>query len=141
MACLDWVEGSVYETFFLEKFYQKSIIPHIDMLQKLEDSHNLTIEELFKVKGLRELHTTLHTRMFKHNSLEDYVNTLKITDEHVENVKTPLLCLHAKDDPIAAHTAVPTKKIEQNPNMILAETAHGAHICWFEGLNPKRWYP
>mmetsp|Transcript_33414 Transcript_33414/g.30407 ORF Transcript_33414/g.30407 Transcript_33414/m.30407 type:complete len:141 (+) Transcript_33414:874-1296(+) len=111
------------------------------MLSKLEETHNMPVDSLFKVRGLRDLHTALHTKMFKHQSLEDFLTTMKINDSDIENIKIPILCLHAKDDPIARHDIIPFSKIKQNSKIIFAETNHGSHICWFEGLIPKRWYP
>lgn len=47
----------------------------------------------------------------------------------------------SKDDPIVSYTSMPMKSIESNPNITLHATERGGHLCWFEGLKPKRWYP
>lgn len=47
----------------------------------------------------------------------------------------------SKDDPIVSYSSMPLDSINGNPNITLNATEKGAHLCWFEGIKPKRWYP
>jgi len=107
----------------------------------LTESHGLNIQDLLKVKSLRDFHTQFTVKLFEHKDIGEYFETTRVSDSHVENVKIPLLILHAKDDPIATHRAIPIEALQKNPNILYAETSHGGHLCWFTGLKPRRWYP
>lgn len=37
--------------------------------------------------------------------------------------------------------SVPVENIEKNKNINFCPTEKGAHMCWYEGLKPERWYP
>ena len=47
----------------------------------------------------------------------------------------------AKDDPIVSYASMPLESLFSNPNIKLQTTERGGHLCWFEGIRPKRWYP
>ena len=47
----------------------------------------------------------------------------------------------SKDDPIVSFASMPFKELQENPNITLEATEKGGHLCWFEGMKPKRWYP
>lgn len=55
------------------------------------------------------------------------------------DVKT--LMMLSKDDPIVSYTSMPFASIEKNEKIKLYTTDKGGHLCWFEGIKPKRWYP
>jgi predicted alpha/beta-fold hydrolase len=47
----------------------------------------------------------------------------------------------SKDDPIVSYNSMPIDAIKSNPNINFVATEKGGHLCWFEGIIPKRWYP
>jgi predicted alpha/beta-fold hydrolase len=47
----------------------------------------------------------------------------------------------SKDDPIVSYTSMPFDSILGNEMIKLQTTEKGGHLCWFEGIKPKRWYP
>lgn len=47
----------------------------------------------------------------------------------------------SKDDPIVSYSSMPIESIASNDLITLHSTERGGHLCWFEGLKPKRWYP
>jgi hypothetical protein len=54
----------------------------------------------------------------------------------------PTLLLSAMDDPISHQDLIPYNEVKVNPNIVLALTANGGHLGWFEatGILPrKRW--
>jgi len=64
-----------------------------------------------------------------------------VTSEHIRCIKIPTLLINARDDPIVSRKCIPFAELKQNPNIILAETCKGGHVCWFTGLKPKRVSP
>jgi predicted alpha/beta-fold hydrolase len=141
-TCAEAVEGTVYEKFFVQKYVEKTVVPHLDILQRLQESHGVNLQTLLSTKSLREFHTNFSLKVFdQHKTLDEYFGTTNITDQHIKNVSIPLLCLQSKDDPIVVSHGIPVNTLKTNSNIIYAETSHGAHICWFSGIVPKRWYP
>lgn len=138
--CLRAIENTVYEVFFLKRYIQMNVQPHLEVFKSLEASHGIVMDEILKVKGLREFHDKFTSKVLGHKDASDLFATTKIKEEHIKNIKIPLFLLHSRDDPIAVHKLVPIEWLKSNPNIIYAETGHGAHLCWFSGINPKRWY-
>ena len=53
----------------------------------------------------------------------------------------PTLVLHSKDDPIVSVDCVPIDECLANPNIIIALTRRGGHVCYFSEVDGgKRWY-
>jgi len=138
--CLQGVEKTVYEEFFIKSYFEKTFLPHIDTYQSLANTHDIRVEDILKVKSLRDYHSLFTVKLYDHKDVQDYFIHSKIFDSHINNVKIPLLVLHSKDDPIAINKSIPIETLAKNPNIIYAETSHGGHLCWFSGLRPKRWY-
>lgn len=51
----------------------------------------------------------------------------------IPNVRIPLLCIQAADDPIAVDKAIPREAIRNNPNCMLVVTPSGGHLGWIAG--------
>lgn len=139
--CLDNMENTIYEKFLLQGYIQRNLIPNFEVLQSLEETHDIDFNEVFKSTGLKEFHSKFSLKLFGYKSVEEYTRTSYIDDKTVANISIPLLCLHAKDDPIVVRDSIPLQSLKSNRNIIFAETSHGAHLCWFEGWNPQRWFP
>jgi predicted alpha/beta-fold hydrolase len=67
-------------------------------------------------------------------SLEAYY-TWSSSHEIVSQVRKPMLCINATDDPIVHHIA---KDARDNPNVVMVRTARGGHLGWFTSAK-KRW--
>ena len=90
---------------------------------------------------------------FPFNTADDYYTQGSCTN-FIRNVKRPLLCLSAEDDPIVPphiwnqvraaigydSTGKPDPEAKDtNPNIVLAWTGAGGHLGWFQGIRPRRW--
>ncbi|XP_064992515.1 uncharacterized protein LOC135629256 isoform X1 [Musa acuminata AAA Group] len=53
------------------------------------------------------------------------------------NIVVPLLCISALDDPLCTKEAIPWDECRANKNIVLATTAHGGHLAYFEGLTAQ----
>lgn len=49
----------------------------------------------------------------------------------LENVRKPVLCINALDDPVCRREGILYDVIKQNPLAMLLETAHGSHCAFF----------
>lgn len=52
------------------------------------------------------------------------------TDDKVEHVRVPLLCLNSQDDPICQHDGIPFESFERNPMLFLTVVPTGGHLGW-----------
>ncbi|TMW59059.1 hypothetical protein Poli38472_007204 [Pythium oligandrum] len=61
---------------------------------------------------------------------------------YLVDVRLPLLCLNATDDPISTKSAIPTDEAMQNPQVILVTTERGGHLAFYEETpdhKPRVW--
>uniref|UniRef100_A0A3Q7EQB0 Serine aminopeptidase S33 domain-containing protein n=2 Tax=Solanum lycopersicum TaxID=4081 RepID=A0A3Q7EQB0_SOLLC len=56
---------------------------------------------------------------------------------YVGNVRVPLLCISALDDPVCSRETIPWDECRANKNVVLATTQHGGHLGHLEGLTGK----
>ena len=63
------------------------------------------------------------------------------TVERIKDINIPNLFLFAEDDPIVLKETVDYNIHAKNKHIISIYTKIGAHIGWFEGIIPRRWYP
>jgi predicted alpha/beta-fold hydrolase len=56
LKCMGDIEDTVYGKFFLEKYFDKTMIPHLDVLKTLEYTHSIDFNKLLNVTKLRDLH-------------------------------------------------------------------------------------
>ncbi len=75
------------------------------------------------------------------NSAKDVFESYAITGKQIQELSVPTYMMVSKDDPIVSYNSMPFDSIEKNKNIKLVATEKGGHLCWFEGIIPKRWYP
>lgn len=87
-------------------------------------------------KSVREFDHQLTRVTFKYPTVDHYYSDAS-SIKNLPNVKIPLLCVNASDDPISI--VVPDRElVEANPNVILCVTKSGGHLGFFEsGFDPK----
>ncbi|CAN4108163.1 unnamed protein product [Withania somnifera] len=56
---------------------------------------------------------------------------------YVGNVRVPLLCINALDDPVCTRETIPWDECSANKNVVLATTQHGGHLGHVEGMTAK----
>lgn len=64
-----------------------------------------------------------------------------ISPEDIKKIKLRTLLMTSKDDPIVSYSSMPHEEIAANDKIKFVATEKGGHMCWFEGIIPKRWYP
>ncbi|XP_077248793.1 uncharacterized protein LOC143888304 [Tasmannia lanceolata] len=110
----------------------------------------------YGLQGYAQLHQPIYSRLAdwegikKSRSVRDFdhyatclVGKFETVDAYyrhcssasfVENVSVPLLCISALDDPLCTREAIPLDECRANKNIVLATTAHGGHLAFFEGI-------
>ncbi|MCD7466344.1 hypothetical protein HAX54_002954 [Datura stramonium] len=56
---------------------------------------------------------------------------------YIGNVRVPLLCISALDDPVCSRETIPWDECRANKNVVLATTQHGGHLGYLEGMTAK----
>jgi len=138
---VDAIEGTIYERAIANKFMKINLIPNVDVLKSLEESHGIDFNKVLSSKTIREYHERFTIKLYSHKDVADYFRTTHVDAKTIANISTPLLCLHAQDDPIVVREGIPFDALKSNKNIIFAETSQGSHLSWFTGWLPKRWYP
>lgn len=127
------MEGSIYEKSLIRKYIYENVLPNINVLESLKETHNVDFNQVLNSKSMREFHSHFTAKIYRHKDLKEFFDVSKVTDDIIQNIKIPTLCIHAKDDPIVKINTVPVDKLKTNDKIIYATTKYGSHICWLEG--------
>lgn len=122
---------------FFGKIYSKSMAnnmrtlfePHKHLFQGLREYEPALVR---KARTVRDFDEAITRVTFGFESVDAYYNASG-SKHKIADVRVPLLCVQAKDDPIASIEAIPREAIEINENVILLETETGGHLGWTAG--------
>ncbi|KAF5781760.1 putative alcohol O-acetyltransferase [Helianthus annuus] len=92
------------------------------------------------LKDVAKLHRAVYARIADWEGIEKTVDTFHrwaSSVRVVNNVKIPLVCINAIDDPVCSHEAIPFDECRMNKNIVVATTQHGGHNAFFEGMSGK----
>lgn len=110
-------------------------------LSKIFEKHALLFEEIggeyniplaSNSRTVREFDEALTRVSFGFKTVDDYYSN-SCSSDSIKNVSVPLLCIQAKNDPIAPSRAIPRQDIKENPNCLLIVTPKGGHLGWVAG--------
>lgn len=99
---------------------------------------NLNIDAIRSIKYLHEFDREVQCSTWGYPTEGAYYRDASSCDS-VLDIRIPVLCLHARDDPIAADAAVPYDEIRLNPYVVMCATSGGGHLSWFE-WGGGRWH-
>ncbi|ORZ25429.1 Alpha/Beta hydrolase protein [Absidia repens] len=139
-----WCINNLEKGIFSQKVYSTTMATSLKNLftthrEMLAKNENVNEEEVMSAITIRQFDDACTRKMFGYASVDDYYFDAS-SSRRIENVKIPLLCLNALDDPISHHEALPIQQVQSNSNVVLALTPHGGHIGWFEYIQqPSRW--
>lgn len=83
-------------------------------------------------KTVRDFDDGLTRVSFGYKSVDDYYSDAS-SSHSIKDVKIPLLCIQADDDPIAPSRGIPRAEILENPYCFLVVTPSGGHLGWVAG--------
>lgn len=80
-------------------------------------------------RTVREFDEAVTRRTFGFASVDEYYAK---SGSHLKlpHVAVPLLCIQARDDPIAVDAAIPRAAVASNPHVALVVTPSGGHLGW-----------
>ncbi len=79
-------------------------------------------------------------KLFNFKTVEEYYIKSSSKDD-IEHLKIPSIFFNAENDLLSPIDTVDFSiTFHKNPYVILLLTRFGGHVCWFEGLFPKRWF-
>jgi predicted alpha/beta-fold hydrolase len=132
--------GSVYQKFFVKRYIEDTVCRHKQM-QFWEDVGLVDMKKVKSSQNLMEFHTHLTAKIIGYPSAKEIFDEYTITDSELKSLNIQTLMMLSKDDPIVSYKSMPFESLSSNEKITLYSTEKGGHLCWFEGLKPKRWYP
>ena len=125
----------VYD-FNLARSLRTIFTEHVHLWEeKREGEGNESLDALFDperaktAKTIRDFDDAITRVSFGWPSVDHYYAGSS-SAQRIGNVRVPLLCLQALDDPIAPAAAIPRDEMRQNANVVLATTRTGGHLGW-----------
>jgi predicted alpha/beta-fold hydrolase len=104
-------------------------------------SNVIDMQKAMKAKSVCEFDRQVSMKMHGYENLEDYWKKNNPMRD-VFNIKRPLLCLNALDDPVCTKEQIPYQEIAQMNHVMLIETGSGSHCAFYQGhLKLKSWAP
>ncbi|EGZ14956.1 hypothetical protein PHYSODRAFT_333242 [Phytophthora sojae] len=96
------------------------------------DFPGVDLEAIKASRTVRDFDDTLTKYVFHYNTVDDYYNDAGSVKK-LGDVRVPLLCINAEDDPISISSALPKDdEVRSNPNVILCTTKSGGHLAFYE---------
>ncbi|KAJ2698488.1 hypothetical protein FB645_005614 [Coemansia sp. IMI 203386] len=108
-----------------------------DVIQSGKDKYD--IEALLRAKTVVEIDTLLTAPISGYESCEQYYRESSSFD-YVPKIRTPLLAINSRDDPMVPVDAIPVESFRNNPSTALVLVKHGGHLGFFSGMVPRIWY-
>lgn len=132
----------MYSKFFcmnLKKVFEKNKERLLfDIENLLNIKQDLLIESLHNSKLASEFYSNYIFKTFGFKSVDEY-NKIASASSYMKNIKVPMLCLFAQDDPIIPIDSLEGSGFEENENVVVAITKSGGHVGFFKGIFLKRW--
>lgn len=110
----------------LRKIFNK----HADLFNDMPGEFNIPLAA--NATTVRDYDNALTRVSFGFNSVDEYYSKSS-SSKFIKDVKIPLLCIQAANDPIAPDRGIPREDIKQNPNCLLIVTPKGGHLGWVAG--------
>lgn len=105
---------------------------HLPLFEDIGGEYNIQLAA--NAETIRDYDEGLTRVSFGFKSVDEYLQK-SCSADHIKNVQTPLLCIQARNDPIAPDRAIPREDIKKNPNCLLIVTPKGGHLGWVAGVD------
>ncbi|XP_076035797.1 abhydrolase domain containing Hydr1 [Oratosquilla oratoria] len=109
------------------------------MRHVLEGDSKWDLDYVMQSKTIREFDTRFTAIQFGFKDVEDYYRNASLHDK-LDQIKVPLLCLSAADDPFQPIEGIPIAAANKSSHVAIVVTSRGGHIGFMEGLFPSNTY-
>ncbi|KAF8589501.1 AB-hydrolase YheT [Ramaria rubella] len=108
-------------------------------LRAFANETRFSVADLLKRRLIRMRYycDVINSHLGGFKSADDYYTQVSST-QYISRVRTPILAINARDDPMAYEPNLPYAEVRESPYIVLATTG-GGHMGWFEAKT-KRWY-
>ncbi|KAF0717305.1 Aste57867_2374 [Aphanomyces stellatus] len=127
----------VYAPAILEAA-KKEFFKHPGNAQLFQDLPGFSATKVRTATTLRQIDDLLSRQIEGYNTLDEYFRDASCV-KYMHNVRVPLLCISALDDPFCPPGIIPGKLCRQNPKIILVKTASGGHLGFLQGNGMTMW--
>ncbi|KAG0214926.1 hypothetical protein BGX28_001132 [Mortierella sp. GBA30] len=104
-----------------------------------ENSDIVDVAAVQAGRSMRDFDDQVTRKVFKYRTVHEYYR-MASSSQRILDIRRPFLCLNALDDPISVSELLPRDEIRENPYGLLATTARGGHLGWFQGFwRQDRW--
>ncbi|KAK7007486.1 Phospholipase abhd3, partial [Halocaridina rubra] len=110
-----------------------------NMRKQLEGNYDWDLDHVMKSKTIREFDSRFTAIQFGFRDVEDYYRSACLHDK-LDNIKVPLVCLSAADDPFQPMEGIPVEAANNSSHVAIIVTARGGHIGFMEGVIPTNTY-
>jgi len=107
---------------------------NIEQLKPIAKSSHVDLETARKSTSVRQFDSEATCKLSNYPSVEAYYADAS-SHQRIEQIDVPMLCLSAKDDPVADWKGMPLDA--SNPNVTFVSTETGGHLGWIE----CSWHP
>lgn len=110
---------------------------HADLLLA-EKENKVNKQSVLDARSLRDFDERFTAKVFGFESALAYYKAAS-SGTKLQDVKTNLLIMNAKDDVMALDPVLPYDQVSKNENLCMITTEHGGHIGWY-GSGEDRWF-
>lgn len=131
---INWGLGKRYKTIF---------DTNMDYLQPIyKKLYDVDLSDLLtNMSGVSEVEELLNWKVCKTKSFDDYHEKYACASL-MQDISVPTMFFFCEDDPIVNASCMEFEKASQNPNLIIASTKYGAHLCSYEHFfKISQWLP
>ncbi|KAI3501506.1 hypothetical protein L1887_29377 [Cichorium endivia] len=131
MADEDFQKGfNIVYNKSLSSSLRKIFNTHALLFEEIEGEYN--IQAAANCRSVREFDDSITRVSFGFKSVHDYYSKSG-SAQSIKDVRKPLLCIQAENDPIAPARGIPREDIKENSNCMLIVTPQGGHLGWIGG--------
>ncbi|KAL3682018.1 hypothetical protein R1sor_000040 [Riccia sorocarpa] len=110
----------------LKKIFKK----HAKLFEAIGGEYD--VQKAANSKTVRDFDDGITRVSFGFKTVDEYYD-LSSSSRSIKDVRIPLLCIQAEDDPIAPSAGIPRADIAANKNCALVVTPAGGHLGWIAG--------